>query len=86
MIHTTISSYQDICNQDIQPADTGTQHDSTRGTHQLNVLLIKYLKYSGEPKETEEIHSWLMLTDEKTFIYICTSANIFSCLINLRPV
>lgn len=29
---------------------------------------------------------WLMLTDEKPFIYTCTFANIFSCLVNLGPV
>lgn len=41
----------------------------------------------GEPsKKWKKIHSWLMLTDEETFIYTRTFAIIFSCLVNFRPV
>lgn len=45
------------------------------------------LMHSGEPtKKWRKAHSWLLLTDEKPFIYTCTFANIFSCLVNLGPV
>lgn len=48
------------------------------------------LIHSGEPtkkkKKWKKQHSWIMLTDEKTLIYTCSFANIFSCLVNLGLV
>lgn len=37
-------------------------------------------------QKKEKIQSWLIVTDEKTFIYRHTFAIIFSCLVNFRPV
>lgn len=38
----------------------------------------------GEPSKNGK--KWLMLTDEKTFIYTRSFAIIFSCFVNVRPV
>lgn len=45
-----------------------------------------YLCFQEKQQKWKEIHTRLKLTAVKTCIYMCTFANIFSCMVNLRPV
>lgn len=71
-----------LVNAEMRSAGTFFPHEAHAFSRGFYLLM-----HSGEPTEKwRKTHSWLMLTDEKPFIYTCTFANIFSCLVNLGPV
>lgn len=58
---------------------------STRSPSLHWMMLFTYA-FRRNSSNGKEIDSWLMLTAERMCICICAFANIFSCLVNLRPV